>query len=217
MKVHSSVTDCPFESGGRIAGFLNRIASYRVRSPLHRGAPSGSSSPASTSVQTPDRKNSATLHPQTPSRSYRVYNDALSPDTQPQTPANLPEARHRSRYHASYTAPVTRNAARRDTSSNNITSGTGSRGSVRRQAPFYTPVRVGRPGRRTDSPTGMRDEGFEGLYGGRENGDEEQNWVEGVRFNNAETRLWGARDARNDAEALRETPEPEDWRVGRRN
>jgi len=31
--------------------------------------------------------------------------------------------------------------------------------------------------------------GFQGLYGGRENGDEEQNWIEGVRFNNAEVRL----------------------------
>ncbi|KAF8852405.1 hypothetical protein BDZ45DRAFT_730208 [Acephala macrosclerotiorum] len=204
-------------SGGRITSFLNRIASYRVRSPLHRGAPSGSSSPALTSMQTPDWQTSANLNPQTPSQSYRVYNDALPPDTQPQTPANLPEARHQSRYHASYTAPVTRNVAQRGASSINTTNRAGTRSSVRRQAPFYTPVRASRVNRRTDSPTGMRDEGFEGLYGGRENGDEEQNWVEGVRFNNAEARLWGARDAGNDAEALRETPEPEDWRVGRRN
>ena len=40
--------------------------------------------------------------------------------------------------------------------------------------------------------------------------------AEGVRFSYAETRLWGMRDARNDGQSLRETPEPEDWRVGRR-
>lgn len=39
--------------------------------------------------------------------------------------------------------------------------------------------------------------------------------AEGVRFSYAETRLWGMRDARNDGQSLRETPEPEDWRVGR--
>jgi hypothetical protein len=72
-------------------------------------------------------------------------------------------------------------------------------------------------GRRAASPVGMMQDGFRGLYGGRENGDEELNWVEGVQFHNAETRLWGARDARNDDRNLRETPEPEDWRVGRRN
>lgn len=69
---------------------------------------------------------------------------------------------------------------------------------------------------RGTSPIGMLQAGFRGLYGGRENGDEEQNWGEGVRFNNAETRLWGSRDARNDSSrSLRETPEPEDIRIGR--
>jgi hypothetical protein len=36
-----------------------------------------------------------------------------------------------------------------------------------------------------------------------------------VRFSNAETRLWGARDARGDGRILRETPEREVWRIGR--
>lgn len=63
----------------------------------------------------------------------------------------------------------------------------------------------------------MQQEGFRGLYGGRENSDEEQSWIEGVRFNNADSRVWGERDARNDERGLRETPEPDDWRVGRRD
>ena len=59
---------------------------------------------------------------------------------------------------------------------------------------------------------GLMTGGFQGLYGGRENGDEEQNWAEGVRFNNAGVRLWGLRDVRDDGRSMRETPEPEDWR-----
>lgn len=43
---------------------------------------------------------------QTPTRSYRVYNDDISPEMQPQTPANLPESRHRSRYHPSFIGPA---------------------------------------------------------------------------------------------------------------
>lgn len=68
---------------------------------------------------------------------------------------------------------------------------------------------------RSRSPVGLLNGGFRGLYGGRENGNEEQNWVDGVRFNNAEVRLWGVRDARDDGRGLRETPERELWRVGR--
>jgi hypothetical protein len=152
------------------------------------------------------------LEPSTPAHIYDIYVDDLSPATQPQTPAHLPEFRHRSTYHPSYTAPVTRAAARRNRDEDHsrvIMAGESpaahhGRGTRRTPQPFR--------GRRAVSPVGMVQDGFRGLYGGRENGDEEQNWVEGVRFNNAEVRLWGARDA-----SLRVTPEPEDWRVGRRN
>ncbi|KAE8453364.1 hypothetical protein EG329_010225 [Mollisiaceae sp. DMI_Dod_QoI] len=201
-------------SGGILTNFITRIASYRVRSPRNRRALSRSPSGSTEPIQTQDQQAPETIIPQTPSRNYRVYNDSLSPASQPQTPANLPEARHQSRFHASYTAPVTRNVGRRGANSINSTDRAGTRRPIRQREALYTPVRTGR---RANSPVGMREEGFEGLYGGRENGDEEQNWVEGVRFNNAETRLWGERDARNDGEALRETPEPDDWRVGRRN
>jgi hypothetical protein len=155
----------------------------------------------------------------TPSQDYGVYNDSLPSDAQPQTPAHLPESRHRSMYHPSYTAPVPRAVARRDTYQDNVI--IPQRG-PQRASPVRQQRRVLRRnmrsirGGRAASPVGMMQEGFRGLYGGRENGDEEQNWVDGVRFNNAETRLWGTRDSQNDSRNLRETPEPEDWRVGRR-
>jgi len=82
---------------------------------------------------------------------------------------------------------------------------------VRARFTNTTPSRVSV--RRSDSPVGLLEAGFRGLYGGRENGDEEQDWVDGVRFSNAEVRLWGLRDARGDGRSLRETPEREDWRI----
>ncbi|EKD14650.1 hypothetical protein MBM_07371 [Drepanopeziza brunnea f. sp. 'multigermtubi' MB_m1] len=180
----------------------------------HAGSPQTTSPSASpTPRHERSREVSGELGPMTPSRTYQIYNDALSPDIQPQTPANLPESRHQSRYHPSYTAPVTRAVARRGAPINN-SDGEGMAGIYRRrQVPFYTPMRGGRP----PSPIGLTQGGFQGLYGGRENGDDEQSWVDGVRFNNAETRLWGARDAQNEGGNLRSTPEPDEWRVGRRN
>lgn len=65
--------------------------------------------------------------------------------------------------------------------------------------------------RRVDSPIGLRRRGFEGLYGGRENGDEEQDWADGVRFNNAGVRMWREGGRSNDI--MMETPEPENWRL----
>jgi hypothetical protein len=129
----------------------------------------------------------------------------LPPATQPQTPAHLPEARHQSRYHPSYTAPVRR-----------VSFGLLSvpnRTPERRDRLPGTPSRVTRD--RASSPVGLQNGGFRGLYGGRENGDGEQNWVDGVRFSNAEVRLWGLRDAAADGRTLGDTPEREEWRIGR--
>ena len=188
------------------------ISSCRSRSPATRiESPSSSSSPTPRQNRTngSPRKQSA----QTPSRSYQVYNDQLSPATQPQTPAHLPESRHRSRFHPSYTAPVMRSRARFQS----INSGDGAGHDVpspRDRPGGATPSRRG-AAVRSRSPMGLLRQGFQGLYGGRENGDEEQNWVEGVRFSNAEVRLWGLRDARGDGRSLRETPEREVWRIGR--
>jgi hypothetical protein len=58
----------------------------------------------------------------------------------------------------------------------------------------------------------MTGEGFQGLYGGRENGDDEQSWLDGVRFDNAEIRLWSVGDTRTEGRSLNNTPEREDWR-----
>jgi hypothetical protein len=147
---------------------------------------------------------------------YYVYNDALPRSSQPQTPTHLPEARHQSRFHPSYTAPVARATARLVAlPAHNIESRTRRGPGLERLRQLSTPLR--RAAGRSASPIGMLQSGLTGLYGGRENGDEEHAWAEGVRFSYAETRLWGLRDARNDGTSLRETPEPEDWRVGRRN
>lgn len=193
------------------------ISTCRTRSPFSRQAsPRPVSQPASpTPRQDLSRQTSTGFEPITPSRSsYQVYNDAVSPELQPQTPAHLPESRHQSRYHPSYTAPVTRAAARRARHVDSV-NGEGLQQSLprQRQVPLYTPLRDGQ----SASPVGLVQGGFQGLYGGRENGDEERIWVEGVRFNNAETRLWGSRDAQNEGGSLRRTPEPDEWRVGRRN
>lgn len=86
---------------------------------------------------------------------------------------------------------------------------------ARRQLSFATPSR--RRNGRSDSPNGLQSRGFEGLYGGRENGDEEQNWADGIRFNNAGIRLWSLRDARIDGRSMRDTPEREDRRTARQD
>jgi hypothetical protein len=184
------------------------ISSSRSQPPSNRSESSSlDSTPRMKQTSSPKNPNT-----QTPSRSYRIYNDQVSPGTQPQTPAHLPEARHRSRFHPSYTAPV----ARARVSIHSIDSGDGTNDSVfsphgRARGTPWSARRAGR----SRSPIGLLNQGFRGLYGGRENGDEEENWVEGVRFSNAETRLWGARDASGDGRSLRETPEREVWRIGR--
>ncbi|KAL2069736.1 hypothetical protein VTL71DRAFT_14415 [Oculimacula yallundae] len=209
--------DSPSGSRFNPVTLVNRaISIYRTRSPFSRHESPQPTSPSAspTPRQDQSRRTSANLEPTTPSRVYQVYNDAVSPNLQPQTPAHLPESRHQSRYHPSYTAPVTRAAARRGLSVDTDDTGTLQQSLPRqRRLPIYTPLRGGR----SASPIGLEQGGFQGLYGGRENGDEEQSWVEGVRFNNAETRLWGTRDVQNDGGSLRQTPEPDDWRVGRRN
>jgi hypothetical protein len=189
---------------GRLISGSYRTSSLltRQRSPEH---PSPSPSPSTTPHQGQEGRYSRGRNPQTP-RSYRVYNDALSPGTQPQTPAQLPESRHQSRFHFSYTAPITRAAARLGT-----VSGASRERRVRRT--IATPSRA--RGNRSGSPVGLQSDGFRGLYGGRENGDEEQSWINGVRFSNAEVRLWGVRDGAGDGGHLRNTPEREEWRIGR--
>ncbi|PBP17904.1 hypothetical protein BUE80_DR011254 [Diplocarpon rosae] len=155
--LHNQTTAEHFESsppsGSRFnpVNIMNRaLSSFRTRSPFSRqGSP--------TQRQDQRREVSGDVESISPSRVYRIYNDELSPETQPQTPAHLPESRHQSRYHPSYTAPVTRAAARRGTPINNG-DGEGLQSVPRqRHVPFYTPLRGGR----STSPLGLTQSGFE--------------------------------------------------------
>lgn len=82
-----------------------------------------------------------------------VYNDRAPAWAQPQTPADLPHARHEARQ--TYTAP--NYGARYSVGVRRLDPTTPSRG------PRY---------RRRGSPIGSRTPGEEGLYGGRENLDD---------------------------------------------
>lgn len=201
-------------NGSSPESFLKRavrvFSAYRSRTPSNHGSPNHPSPSPSPKMQR--TWSSRVLGLRTPSSSYAIYDDSRPAYSQPQTPAQLPEARHQSRFHPSMTAPVGRSRAVSEYRSIRADE---HEPANRRQLSFATPSR--REAGRTNSPAGLRTRGFEGLYGGRENGDEEQNWADGVRFNNVGVRLWGLRDARNDGRSMRETPEPEDWRVGQGN
>lgn len=90
----------------------------------------------------------------TPEGRMRIYDDLRSPTRQPQTPEQLPEARHQSRLPNSYTAPAVSRFRSAHASS--------------REPGIARRLQI----RRGPSPSGMRASGFEGLYGGRENDDD---------------------------------------------
>ncbi|KAF5561378.1 hypothetical protein FPHYL_6217 [Fusarium phyllophilum] len=93
------------------------------------------------------------LEHRTPRRHFPVYSDRLPVEEQPQTPRQLPEARHQSRFDGAYTAPVRGRRVRVEIDDAPVT------------------VRRRRAGRNT-SPVGLRTPGFQGLYGGSENADD---------------------------------------------
>ena len=90
-----------------------------------------------------------------PRRNSPVYSDVLPVNQQPQTPRQLPEARHQSRFNGAHTAPVRGRRTEADIE--------------------YAPVTVRRrrAGRNT-SPVGLglRTSGFQDFYGGSENADD---------------------------------------------
>ncbi|KAI1021727.1 hypothetical protein LB503_013215 [Fusarium chuoi] len=116
---------------------LSRSSGEVVEPPEDAGEPS--ISPADEGVE-----------PMTPQRHFPVYSDRLPVEQQNQTPRQLPEARHQSRFDGASTAPV--------------------RGRRVRVEIDDAPVTVSRrrAGRNT-SPVGLRTPGFQGLYGGSEN------------------------------------------------
>ncbi|RYP92422.1 hypothetical protein DL770_001439 [Monosporascus sp. CRB-9-2] len=94
-----------------------------------------------------------------------VYNDSVSASLQPQTPLNLPEARHQSRLHGAYTAPVVR---------------------VETRSAYQSGAVRGRPNR-GDSIVGMETPGFRGLYGGIENSEDSTLFEEASRFHDQDS------------------------------
>ncbi|KAI1262359.1 hypothetical protein F5Y18DRAFT_156626 [Xylariaceae sp. FL1019] len=135
-----------FSSAARFVESIVHPSRHDVRSPVSP-TPSTPSAQSADSGTGSDGARSVSTVIDIPS--FRVYNDSLPAASQPQTPLNLPEARHRSRLHEPFTAPVQR---------------------VSRQ-----PAR--RPGSRdgpsnSGSPSGLTTPGFRGLYGGRENSSE---------------------------------------------
>lgn len=125
----------------------------------HREQTPAPTSPAPRDIPSPRRQTrehstSLSTVPTTPRRQLRVYEDLRSSVRQPQTPKQLPEARHQSRISMAYTAPVHRFRSDRSLVQEPATT-------------FRRPHH-----RREPSPLGMRTPGFEGLYGGRENNDD---------------------------------------------
>ncbi|POS82804.1 hypothetical protein EPUL_005109 [Erysiphe pulchra] len=135
--------------------------------------------------------NQTFLPPKTPSGSYQVYNDEMPPELQPQTPANLPESRHRSRYHPSFTAPDLQYFRRRHPDDFLNGSETMDRNQL---SPVTSQVRNAR----NMTSAGLNLHNFDSLYGRREDGDDWQNWVESLRFSGAHVRLWRSDHTDND-------------------
>jgi hypothetical protein len=126
-----------------------KFVSSSVQSPGQLPA-SSSISPAAPRSSDLSQHSSASPTPIPASARLNVYNDSLPAFSQPQTPQNLPEHRHQSRLLGAVTAPI------------------------RSVSPFFARAHgrnIFRSRRCTPSPAGMQTLGFEGLFGGHENGD----------------------------------------------
>ncbi|KAK6598846.1 hypothetical protein H4I96_08050 [Botrytis cinerea] len=186
-------TSSPPSVGRRRFNPIVRAAARLFSSPNSRSPPRNSQPPSPSPSPrrrrmrprpTPRRDSDAGPRTYTPSRGYSVYNDSLPAASQPQTPAHLPEARHQSRYHPSYTAPQPDPWVDWEAFFPNM-----EHQLQLDQATLSIKI-LAKDG---CSPAGMSDDGFRGLYGGRENGDDEQSWIDGVRARNAEMRNWQTR------------------------
>ncbi|OBT91867.1 hypothetical protein VE01_10115 [Pseudogymnoascus verrucosus] len=143
------------------------VSAYRSRSPIGPWHLPSRPSPTIPRVSRDSRIASSASRPgpaNTPYRRLQVYDERVPASLQPQTPDQLPEARHFSPYHFSYTAPA------------------GRRHASAQQPRWQPPQRRWR--RRSGSPPGLETPGFAGLYGGQENTDDE------VMFERAAQRLF---------------------------
>ncbi|KFX97483.1 hypothetical protein V490_02771 [Pseudogymnoascus sp. VKM F-3557] len=153
----SNVSSVPFR----------RVSAYRERSPIGPWHLPTRASPTTPRVSRDNRIASSAARPglaNTPYRRLQVYDERVPASLQPQTPEQLPEARHYSHHHSAYTAPA------------------GRRRHASAQLPRWEPPRRRR--RRSGSPAGLDTPGFAGLYGGQENTDVE------VMFERAAQRLF---------------------------
>lgn len=141
--------------------------------------------PQAPQISSPKSLRHPAVAPSTPRHGLRVYDDSMPASLQPQTPQHLPESRHQSRFHPAYTAPVSRMVGNPDTL---------------RSA---RSVQTSRHDARSDSPRGILTPGFEGLYGGQENADDDQ------LFDRAARRLWALVSSRRDGRSMSQTPERE--------
>lgn len=162
---------------------LRLLSAYRSRSPIGSW-PLSSRAPATPLRSSRGSRNASpappTALPNTPYRRLRVYDDRVPASLQPQTPQHLPEARHQSRYHSSFTAPVGQPYA----SPHQLRAG----------------FRRGR-GTRSESPLGLDTPGFTGLYGGQENTDDD------VMFERVAQRLFLRREGGGNRRSGSNTPE----------
>jgi hypothetical protein len=156
------------------------ISAYRSRSPFQSRFDAPGSGRVSPTLRGSQGRSPEDPPPTSDRRPFQIYDDSMPASIQPQTPQNLPEARHQSRFHPSYTAPTRQ----------------------RIESPGPGRSTTGRRRRtRSDSPTGMDTPGFEGLYGGQENTDDE------VIFNRAAQRLWALGSAGRHGRSMSITPD----------
>ncbi|KAI3327565.1 hypothetical protein HD806DRAFT_549498 [Xylariaceae sp. AK1471] len=147
----SSPTETPPSSstGARIFSSAARFVESIVRFPRHS---SPTPSPRSTGTESTSRPRSdESGSTAVDTTRFRVYNDSLSASSQPQTPLNLPEARHQSRLYGAYTAPAQRNVTRQ---------------LGHRSATGHSRLQD------DHSSSGLMMSGYHGLYGGVENSDD---------------------------------------------
>lgn len=137
-----------------------RFVEAYIRSPSRGTTSSIRARSTSWTPSLEDREARTTATPASTDHRLRIYNDSLPASSQPQTPQNLPEARHQSRLQGAYTAPVQR-AEHRST--------------------YHSGTVRGRQSR-ARSPSGMDTPGFRGLYGGIENSDDPSLVWESPRF-----------------------------------
>ncbi|KAI1353250.1 hypothetical protein F5Y01DRAFT_64010 [Xylaria sp. FL0043] len=133
-------------AGARIFSSAARFVESIVRFPRHNSSTPSTPRTAAEPTSQSRRDQSSSTIAEIPR--LRVYDDSVPASLQPQTPMNLPEARHQSRLYRFYTVPARP---------------VGMRRSVQRStaSPF---------GREDDhSPSGLTTPGFQGLYGGTEN------------------------------------------------